>query len=122
MVSYDGKTFRSAANSANGEVGAETVFHYHQAGAVVWGEYAGGSVVRGSLVATVAADDDESGGGGGVLDMRYQHVNAAGALMTGRCRSVPTTLPDGRLRLHETWQWTCGDGSRGESVVEEVRA
>lgn len=116
MVSYDGKTFRSAANSANGEVGAQTLFHYHQEGAVVWAEYAGGSVVRGSLVATVADD------GSGSLDMRYQHVNRAGALMTGRCRSVPTTLPDGRLRLHETWQWTSGDESCGESVIEEVRA
>lgn len=114
MVSYDGKTFRSAANSANGDVGAQTVFHYHQEGAVVWAEYGGGSVVRGSLIATVATAD-------GSLDMRYHHVNEAGALMTGRCRSVPTTLPDGRLRLHETWQWTSGDGSRGESVIEEVR-
>jgi hypothetical protein len=53
--------------------------------------------------------------------MRYHPVNDAGELMTGRCRSTPELLPDGRLRLHERWQWTSGDGSEGESVVEEVR-
>jgi hypothetical protein len=25
------------------------------------------------------------------------------------------------LRLHEQWQWTSGDGSAGQSIVEEIR-
>jgi hypothetical protein len=41
--------------------------------------------------------------------------------MTGLCRSRLEILPDGRYRLHEEWQWTSGDKSRGTSVVEEVR-
>ncbi len=53
--------------------------------------------------------------------MRYQHVNRDGELMTGHCRSTPELLPDGRLRLHESWQWTSGDGSRGESIIEEIK-
>jgi hypothetical protein len=53
--------------------------------------------------------------------MRYQHLNSGGELMTGKCRSTPDILPDGRLRLRELWQWTSGDFSRGESVIEEVR-
>ncbi|GJN66168.1 hypothetical protein VFPFJ_10240 [Purpureocillium lilacinum] len=114
-ISYDGKTFRSTSNTANGEVGAETTFHYHQDGSIVWAEYAGGSVVRGSLVAVVVATQGDS------LDMRYHHVNREGQLMTGRCVSRPEVLPDGRLRMHETWRWTSGDESSGESVVEEVR-
>jgi hypothetical protein len=57
----------------------------------------------------------------GRLNMRYSHVNRGGELMTGRCESTPEALLDGRLRLHERWQWTSGDGSRGESIVEEVR-
>jgi len=52
--------------------------------------------------------------------MRDSHVNRGGWLMTGRCESTPEALPDGRLRLRERWQ-SSGDGSRGESVVEEVR-
>jgi hypothetical protein len=46
-------------------------------------------------------------------------VNIQGELMTGICRSTPEILPDGRIRLHESWQWTSGDESRGFSVVEE---
>jgi hypothetical protein len=41
--------------------------------------------------------------------------------MTGTCISTPEILPDGRLRLHESWRWTSGDGSSGESAIEEVR-
>lgn len=52
---------------------------------------------------------------------RYAHVNRAGHLVTGTCASRPEDLADSRLRLRETWQWTSGDGSRGESTVNEVR-
>lgn len=55
------------------------------------------------------------------LDARYQHVNEKGELMTGRCRSTPVVLEDGRVKLLEKWKWTSGDESEGESVVEEVR-
>lgn len=40
--------------------------------------------------------------------------------MTGRCHSVPEVLADGRIRLHEQWQWTSGNQSKGESVIEEI--
>jgi hypothetical protein len=112
-ISYDGRRFVSVENSEAGEVGEGTVFHYRQRGPVVWATYEGGRVRFGTLVAAC----DEAG----KLDMRYSHVNASGALMTGRCRSIPETLPDGRLRLHESWQWTCGDFASGQSIVEEVR-
>lgn len=113
MSTYDGKTFRSASNTANGEVGDETRFHYHQDGNTVWAEYVGGSVVRGTLIAVVTED--------GGLDTRYQHVNVKRELMTRRCRSRLELLEDERLRMHERWKWTSGDLSEGESVVEEVR-
>jgi len=111
---YDERFFAPVSNSATGEVGSETVFHYRQRGEVVWATYEGGEVAFGTLTAKVLED--------GSLDMRYAHVNRRGELMTGRCRSTPEPLPDGRLRLHERWQWTSGDHSAGESVVEEVRA
>lgn len=69
--------------------------------------------MRGFLIATLEADSK--------LNARYQHVNVSGELMTGRCQSTPEVLDDGRVRLHEKWEWTSGDRSRGESVVEEVR-
>ena len=111
MIDYHNKTFRPVVNAANGEVSGDTVFHYKQLGNIVTADYSGGSIRLGHLVALVDAE--------GCLDMRYHQVNLRGELHTGICHSVPELLPDGRLRLHESWQWTSGDGSRGESVVEE---
>jgi hypothetical protein len=112
-IDYNERFFAPVSNTGGGEVGPSTLFHYRQAGGVVWATYEGGDVRFGTLIAT--ADED------GRLDMRYSHVNRRGELMTGRCESTPEALADGRLRLHERWQWTCGDGSRGESIIEEVR-
>lgn len=113
-INYNGRIFRSVNNSANGEVDDQTVFHYFQSADIVWATYQGGAIRRGTLIAKV---DDA-----GRLDMRYQHINAAGELMTGECLSTPEVLPDGRIRLHEVWQWTSGDRSTGQSIVEEPAA
>ena len=51
--------------------------------------------------------------------MRYQQVNNKGELMTGVCFSKSEILANGKIRLHETWQWTAGDKSKGTSVLEE---
>jgi hypothetical protein len=113
-INYDNRTFKSVANSDGGEVSAETTFYYHQKDNLVWAEYAGGEIVFGSLIAKVLPDAS--------LEMRYQHLNKSGELMTGKCVSKPEILADGRLRLHEKWHWTSGDFSVGESIVEEVKA
>lgn len=112
MFNYNGRVFRSVSNSPNGEVGAETIFRYRQDSHVVWATYSGGSILFGTLLA--------SADGQGVLDMRYQHLNQRGEFMTGQCHSTPTILADGRYRMSEIWQWTSGDRSSGESVVEEI--
>ena len=111
-MDYGGRRFRSVENSASGEVGPKTVFAYSQDGEVVSATYEGGGVRSGVLIATVDGE--------GNLDARYAHVNASGELMTGECRTTPERLPDGRLRLHEEWRWTSGDGSSGRSIVEEI--
>jgi hypothetical protein len=111
-INYDNKTFASIQNSATGDVGAETVFHYHQKDNLVWAEYAGGAIVFGNLIGKIA--DNET------LEIRYQHLNQKGELMTGKCFSTPETLSDGRIRLREKWRWTSGDLSEGESIVEET--
>jgi len=112
-INYDDKTFASVQNSETGEVSAETVFRYHQKDDLVWAEYAGGEIVFGSLIAKIADNDS--------LEMRYQHLNKQGELMTGKCFSTPETLSDGRIRLHEKWCWTSGDFTKGESIVEEIK-
>src|SRR5262245_4545552 len=112
LINYDDRRFVSVSNSGGGEVDSATVFHYRQEGRLVWATYRGGAIRFGTLVAKVEDDN--------CLDMRYQHCNAAGELMTGKCRSTPEILSDGRVRLHEVWQWTSGDCSQGESVIEEI--
>jgi hypothetical protein len=113
-INYDGRVFRTRANSSGGDVGEETTFHYHQRGDVVWATYAGGSIHFGTLLAR--ADSD------GNLDMRYQHLLTDGTFKTGLCTSRPEWLPDGRLRVHERWRWTDGAEGGGVSLIEEISA
>jgi len=112
MIDYNNRIFRSVSNSANGEVSNETLFYYKQQGFHITAVYRGGNIADGSLSATA----DEAGN----LNMRYQHVNINGQFLTGTCYSKPEIMPSGKIRLHEKWQWTCGDYSTGESVMEEV--
>jgi non-canonical purine NTP pyrophosphatase (RdgB/HAM1 family) len=111
-VQYDGRVFRLVFNSEGGEAGAATLFHYHQDGDVVWATYQGGGIQFGTLTARADAS--------GCLDIRYHHVNTEGEIRAGRCFTVPEVLSDGRLRLHERWQWSSGDESTGESIAEEI--
>lgn len=111
-INYDKRVFKSVQNSETGEVSGETTFYYHQKDNLVWAEYAGGEIVFGSLIAKVLENDQ--------LEMRYQHLNSKGELMTGKCFSTPEILENGKIRLFESWQWTSGDFSKGASVVEEI--
>lgn len=111
-INYDGRIFRTISNSISGEAGEDTIFKYHQVDDIVMATYSGGTIRFGTLIATVSPD--------GTLDMRYSHVNKDGHLATGTCSSQPELLPDGHLRLHETWQWTSGDLSQGTSIIEEI--
>lgn len=113
-INYDGRVFRPVAEVEGGDVGADTVFHYHQKDNIVWSTYCGGQITFGTLIASV----DERGH----LTMTYQQICADGSHKTGKCRSKPERLADGRIRLHETWQWMSGDEGSGTSIVEEVSA
>jgi hypothetical protein len=112
MLNYNNKTFRSIENTENGEVNGDTIFHYKQNGNIVTATYSGGSIVAGHLIALVTDNGD--------LSMRYHHVNNKNELMTGVCKSIPEILSNGKIRLHELWYWTSGDGSSGRSIVEEI--
>jgi hypothetical protein len=110
-MNYNGKIFRPVANTENGETSGETVFVYKQNGPLLTAEYWGGKIQYGHLIGLVDTQ--------GRIDMRYHQLNIEGELMTGVCQSIPELLPNGKIRLHETWEWTSGDQSKGESVVEE---
>ncbi|MFT6963843.1 MAG: hypothetical protein ACJAWV_003581 [Flammeovirgaceae bacterium] len=109
---YDNKKFRPVSNTENSETSEETIFHYNQVGNILTSNYSGGEIVKGHLIGLVSES--------GEIDMRYHQVNKKGELMTGMCKSKPEILANGKIRLHETWQWTSGDKSTGKSIIEEL--
>ena len=111
MIDYNGKKFIPISNSENGETSSDMVFIYHQEGNIITSSYAGGKIKKGHLIGLVSEE--------GRIDMRYHQVNTNNELMIGSCISIPELLDDGRIRLHEEWQWTSGDKSKGKSVLEE---
>ncbi|MCV2483430.1 n-acetylglutamate synthase [Flavobacterium sp. SH_e] len=111
MINYNNKIFKPVSNSENGETSNETAFLYKQEGNILSAEYSGGKIIKGHLIGIV---DNE-----GNIEMRYHQVNEKGELMTGICHSKPEILENGKIRLHEIWQWTSGDQSKGKSVIEE---
>ncbi|GAB4051262.1 hypothetical protein GCM10028775_27160 [Catellatospora paridis] len=110
IASLDGRRFAAVADVAGGEVGTQTVFTYHEHDGMIWAEYTGGAIRRGFLVGT--RDGDR-------LDFRYTQLNNEGQTSTGHCVSTLSRLPDGRLRLDETWQWESRPGSGTSAVVEQ---
>ena len=111
-MNYHDKKFRPISNTENGETSNETLFHYKQVGNILTSEYAGGKIKYGHLIGLV----DNAG----KIEMRYHQVNENGELMTGICSSTPEMLANGKIRLHESWEWTSGDRSKGESIIEEL--
>lgn len=112
MINYDNRRFIAVSNTDNGETSSETIFHYKQENNILTAHYAGGKIVCGHLLGLV----DEQGH----IDIRYHQMNKEDQLMTGRCQSTPEVLPNGKIRLHEQWQWTSGDCSSGTSIIEEM--
>jgi len=111
-INYDGKKFKVTSASGNSETDTTTIFHYKQQGDILSCTYTGGTIQIGHLIGTVDPD--------GVINMRYHQVNQDGELMTGKCTSTPEILTSGKIKLHEEWEWTSGDLSKGSSLLEEL--
>ncbi len=108
MINYDGRLFRPVTD----QPGETPVARYHQSGDLLWGEFSGGEVRRGSLSGVSDA--------AGVLLFGYCMVLDGGEVITGRCRSVPEVLADGRVRLTEYWERYGPGASSGISALEEL--
>ncbi|MFM2364083.1 MAG: hypothetical protein RLZZ316_2985 [Bacteroidota bacterium] len=113
MINYNKKTFQPVSNTANAQTSAATLFHYQQQGNILSGTYSGGAIKAGQLLGVVNTD--------GTLYFFYHQLDKAMQLHSGYCKSVPEILADGRIRLHEEWQWTSGDNTNGKSIIEEIK-
>jgi hypothetical protein len=111
IIKYHEKKFRPISNTENGETSDETLFVYKQFGNILTSEYSGGKIKYGHLIGLVDSF--------GNIEMRYHQVNDKDELMTGICFSKPEMLENGKIRLHENWEWTSGDQSKGTSIIEE---
>lgn len=112
MINYDGKKFRAILNSENGEVSEDLIFEYRQIGDLLSCHYSGTQIRKGFLLGIVSPS--------GVIEMTYQQVNFQNELRTGKCISTPEVMKNGRICLHEVWEWTNGDLSSGYSLLEEI--
>jgi hypothetical protein len=104
-MNYNDKKFSPISNTENGETSNETIFHYKQVGNILTSEYSGRRIRFGHLIVLVDID--------GLIEMRYHQVNDKGELTTGICHSKSEILENGKIRLHESWQWTTGDKPKG---------
>jgi hypothetical protein len=107
---FDGRVFKSMANDEGGDVGGETYFQFDQTADLVHARYQGGTVRLGHLVGLHLGD---------TLEFRYTHVTVDGETATGHSVDRIEHLDDGRIRLHEKWEWDSKPGS-GSSILEEV--
>ena len=111
-MNYHNKKFRVTSSSSNGDVDDTMIFHYIQKSNVLSCEYSSSDILTGHLIGLVAKD--------GAIEMRYHQVNSAGVLKTGKCDSIPEVMANGKIRLHETWEWLSGAEGSGTSTLEEV--
>jgi hypothetical protein len=110
-INYNNKKYSPIQNTKNGETTTETVFEYNQTGNILTSKYSGGKIIKGHLIGIVYEN--------GNINMSYHQVNNKGEIMTGICKSRPEILENGKIRLHESWEWTSGDKSKGQSIIEE---
>lgn len=111
-MNYNDKNFRVIDNSDNGEVSQKMIFTYKQTSNILTSKYSGGKIIQGHLIGVVSEK--------GIIEMSYHQVNTDGEIMTGTCTSTPEFLPNHKIRLHESWQWTSDDKSKGKSILEEI--
>ncbi len=110
-INLHNKKFKALNNSANGEVSDATVFHYYQENEMVWANYSGGDILKGFLIGKRKGE---------TLEFTYQHLNKGLEIMTGKCHSEIEMGSDNKILLHEKWEWTCRDFSKGSSELKEV--
>jgi hypothetical protein len=107
-LSYDGRVFRPGGE----DPAHSTTAYYHQDGDLIWGEFSGGRVRHGVLAGRCAPD--------GMLEFSYVIVSDSSEIISGRCRSTPRLLDDGRIRLDEQWERFTPHQSCGQSYLEEL--
>ena len=112
MMNYHNRKFKVLATADAGEVSTDLVFHYQQLNNIVTCTYQDDNVASGHLIGKF----DQVGN----IDIRYHQINAAGIIKTGKCFPKPVLLDNGKVQLHETWEWLFGDSGGGNTIIQEI--
>lgn len=110
-LKFSGVIMRVVANADDSAVSAETTFLFEQGGDVFSARYRGGEIVDGYLIGRLTSEAQ--------FLFRYVQADRGGNLDAGVSTGSVTTLPDGRLRLVEDYEWLTRPG-RGQNVLEEI--
>jgi hypothetical protein len=105
-INYHGRQFRRMGASDG------VVASYRQDGDLVWADFSGGRVLRGTLCGLRDAHD--------VLDFAYTMVLASGEIISGHCVNTPQLRRDGLLVLREQWERYGTHAANGVDYLEEV--
>jgi hypothetical protein len=111
MNNLNGKRMRVANTSSSGVVSADTALTLEQRGDLVQGHYEGGTIVAGRLLGRSSGTE---------LRFCYVQVDTAGHTDAGTSVGTIDVLPDGRLRLTESFTWFTRPDS-GSNVFEEIQ-
>jgi hypothetical protein len=105
-IDYDGRRFRKLA-SADG-----VTARYHQQDDLIWADFAGGPVRRGSVNGVCGPD--------GTLRLAYTMVLDGGEVIAGHTVNTPEQAGDGGLVLREEWERYGPHAETGVSYLAEV--
>jgi hypothetical protein len=102
-----GLAFRAVANSKNGSLNTETIMRFTSDDGVIVGNYSGGTIVLGHVLAKRVADSE--------IEMLCQGATTAGQVQAGKAHACFRANADGRMSMYLEWQWLTGDRSSGQS-------
>jgi hypothetical protein len=105
-IDYDGRKFRRMG------VRDGVVASYRQDGDLVWADFSGGHVLRGTLSGLRDAHD--------ALNFAYTMVLTSGEVISGHCVNTPQLREDGSVVLRERWERYGAHAASGVDYLEEV--
>ncbi len=102
-----GTTFRAVANSTHGTINAETEMRFTSDDGIVIGNYSGGTVTVGHVLAKRLND--------GEMEMLYHSANVSGEVQAGKAHARFALDKNDQMHMYLDWQWLTGDQSKGQS-------
>lgn len=109
-----GTRFRAVSNTKNGILNTETEMHFISDNGIVIGNYSGGTIVAGHVLARHLSESE--------LEMLYHGATVHGDVRAGKAHATFSLDRDNHVCMHLDWQWLTGDQSSGHSEWRMVVA